>query len=58
MDQAASPDQGILWNLGERGEDADMDRRVGLRARRHHPEATEAGRLPLHIDAGVFGDSI
>jgi hypothetical protein len=58
VDQAASPDQGILWNLGERGEDADMDRGVGLRAGRHHPEAAQAERLPLHIDAGVFGDSI
>jgi hypothetical protein len=44
--------------LGERGEDTNLDRRLGLRAGCHHPEAAEAGRLPLHIDAGVFGDSI
>jgi hypothetical protein len=58
VDQTAPPDQGILRNLGKRREDTNLDRRVGLRAGRHHPEAAEAGRLPLHIDAGVFGDSI
>ena len=58
MDQAASPDQAVLWDLRERGEDPDLDRRIGLRAGRHRPEADEAGRLTLHIDAGVFGDSI
>ena len=36
----------------------DLDRRVGLRAGRHRPQAAEAGRFTLHIDAGVFGDSI
>ena len=58
VDQAASPDQDVLWDLRKRREDADLDRRVGLRAGRHHPEAAEAGRIPLHIDAGLFGDSI
>jgi hypothetical protein len=48
----------IKQHLGERGEDANLDRRVGLCVGRHRPEAAQAGRLPLHIDAGVFGDSI
>ena len=42
----------------ERREDTDLDRRVGVRAGRDHPEATEPGRVTLHIDAGIFGDSI
>jgi hypothetical protein len=58
VDQAAPSNQGILRHLGERGEGANLDRRVSLCAGRHHPEAAQAGRLPLHIDAGVFGDSI
>ena len=58
VDQAAPPDQAVLRHLGERGEDADLDRRVGLRAGRHRPQAAAAGGVALHIDAGVFGDSI
>ena len=34
MDQAASAHQEILRDLDERGEDANLDRRVGLRPRR------------------------
>ena len=48
----------ILRDFRECGEDADLDRGVGPCAGRHRPEAAQAGRLPLHIDAGVFGDSI
>ena len=58
MDTAAPPDQAVLWDLRECGEDADMDRRLGLRAGCHRPEAAEARGVALHIDAGVFGDSI
>jgi hypothetical protein len=58
VDQAAPSDQGILRHLGERGEDANLDRRIGLCVGRYHPEAAQIGRLPLHIDAGIFGDSI
>ncbi|MBN9562069.1 MAG: DUF4372 domain-containing protein [Alphaproteobacteria bacterium] len=43
---------------GERREVADLDRRVGLRPGRHRAEAAEAAGIALHIDAGVFGDSI
>src|SRR5271154_440950 len=58
VDQAKSPDQEVLWDVRECSEDPDMDRRVGLRTGRHRPQAVEAGRFTLHIDAGVFGDSI
>ena len=58
MDQAAPADQAVLWDLRERGEDANMDRRVGLRAGGHHQEAARAGRLTLHINASPFGDNI
>src|SRR5271165_3161260 len=34
VDQAASPDQEVLWEVRECGEDPDMDRRIGLRAGR------------------------
>jgi hypothetical protein len=58
MDQAASPDQEVLWDVRECREDPDMDRRIGLRTGRHRPQTAEARRFTLHIDAGVFGDSI
>jgi Transposase DDE domain len=58
MDQAAPADQAVLWDLRECGEDADMDRRVGLRAGGHRQEAARAGCHTLHIDAGPFGDNI
>jgi hypothetical protein len=48
----------ILWHLGERGEDANLDRRVGLRAGRHCQKAVGAGGLALHFAAGPFGHSI
>ena len=44
--------------LRECREDANLDRGVGLRAGRDRSEAVEAGGLALHIDAGIFGDSI
>jgi hypothetical protein len=58
MDQAKSTNQTILWDLRKCGEVADLDCGVGLRVGRHHPEAAEAGGVALHIDAGLFGDSI
>ena len=39
VDQAASSDQAVLRHVGERGEDADLDCRLGLRPRRHCQEA-------------------
>ena len=39
VDQAASSDQAVLRHVGERGEDADLDCRLGLRPLRHRQEA-------------------
>src|SRR3984957_12146633 len=58
VDQAAPTDQAVLRDIRECGEDADLDCRVGLRACRHRPEAAEVRGVTLHINAGVFGDSI
>ena len=44
VDQAASSDQAVLRHVGERGEDADLDCRLGLRPRRHRQEAPRPGR--------------
>src|ERR1019366_6337303 len=58
VDRAASAHQAILWHLGERGEDTDLDRGVGLRAGRHRPKAARAGGVALHIAPGPFSPSI
>ena len=39
VDQTTPADQSLLWHQRERGEDPDMDRRLGLRTRGHHPQA-------------------
>ena len=50
VDQAASSDQAVLRHVGERGEDADLDCRLGLRPRRHRQEAPRPdGRLALPL---------
>ena len=46
-----------LRHFGERREDPDLDRGVGLRADRHRQEATPAGGVALHIATGLFGHS-
>ena len=38
-------DQAVLRHVGERGEDADLDCRLGLRPRRHRQEAPRPGRM-------------
>ena len=47
MDQAASPNQGLLGDQRERREDPNLDSGVGLRAGRHHPQAPPAADQPL-----------
>ena len=47
VDQAAPTHQGILRNLRERGEDANLDRHLGLRPRRHRQEAAEPAAVAL-----------
>jgi len=53
LDKAAPEDKGILWYLRERGEVADLDRRVRLRARRHREEAAHLSRslYEMHTDS-------
>ena len=48
MDQAASPDKSILRHFGERGEDPDMDRHLGLCSCGNSEKASEAGSESLY----------
>jgi len=48
VDQAAPPDQSLLWHLGQRGEDPDLDRDLGLCARGHSQEAARQQAKSLH----------
>ena len=45
-------------HVGERGEDADLDCRLGLRPRRHRQEAPRPGRLALHFVTDPLGDPL
>ena len=47
MDQAAPAHQGLLRHQRERGEDANLDRGLGLRAGGHRPQAPGAEGQPL-----------
>jgi hypothetical protein len=47
VDQAAPPNQGFLRDQPECCEDPNLDCRIGLRARRHHPQAAHAADQPL-----------
>ena len=55
MDQAAPAHQALLWHLGERREDPDLDRRLGLRPHRDRQKAPEPDHVALHFAAGFFG---
>ena len=48
VDQAAPPDQEILWKFRERGEDANLDCDLNLRTRCHRQETAEPGEQSLH----------
>ena len=48
----------VLRHVGERGEDADLDCRLGLRPRRHRQEAPRPGRLALHFVTDPLGDPL
>jgi hypothetical protein len=58
VDQTAPADQAVLWHVGKRGEDANLDRGVSVCLGRHRPQTTERRGIALHIDAGLFGDNI
>ena len=56
MDQAASPDQGILRHNRKHREDSDLDRHFHLCPRRHREENLETRSKSLHnaASAGCF----
>ena len=58
VDQTAPADQAVLWHVGERREDANLDRGVGVCLGRHRAQAAEHRGIALHIDAGLFGGNI
>ena len=49
MDQAEPADQAFLRNVGERGEDPNLDSGVGLRAGGDHQTGLAARSFPLHF---------
>ena len=53
LDQNAFAREGILRNLGKRSEVANLDRRVSLRAGRHHQKASQPHSQPVR-DATDF----
>ena len=53
MDQAASPDQGILRHNRKRREDSDLDRHFHLCPRRHREENLETRSKSLHNSASA-----
>src|SRR5271166_2458193 len=55
MDQTASADQTLLRDIRKCREDPNLDRRLGLRPRRHHQEAARPGRLALHTATDPLG---
>src|ERR1035441_2440434 len=52
LDQATPADQGVLWNVAERGEDPNLDRDQCLCAGGHREEATRAIGQPLQFSTG------
>ena len=52
---SAPVDQAVLRDIGQRREDTNLDRGVGLRADRDHSQAAEAGGVALHIATDPFG---
>ncbi len=55
VDKAASADQEVLRHFGERGEGADLDRGIGIRASGHRQEASQPRCLALHFATGPLG---
>ncbi len=55
MDQAASAHQALSWHQRERGEDANLVRRVHLRADRHRQERASPQCLALHLSTDLVG---
>jgi hypothetical protein len=58
MDQTAPADQAVLRHVGERREDTNLDRRLGLRAGGDRAQTAQPAGSSLHIATGLFGDGI
>ena len=58
VDHAASADQAVLRHVRECGQVANLDRRVGLRPRRHHHKAPQPSGCALHIATDSFGHPV
>ena len=58
MDQAASADQSLLRHLGERGQDANLDRGLGLRPGRHREKTAQTSRQPLSNPTNPESDPV
>ena len=58
VDQAALAHQGILWNVGERGQDSDMDCGDGVCTGGGAEEASGAFGRALHNFAGIEPDAV
>ena len=58
VDQAASADQAVLRHVGERGEDANLDRGVGLCAGGHRRQAAHARRFPARAATDSVGRAV
>jgi hypothetical protein len=56
--QVASSYQAILWRLGECRENPNLDRRLGLYARRDRQEAAESPGLAAHFVTDCVGYSV
>jgi hypothetical protein len=48
MDQTASADQGLLWHLGKRRQNPNLDRHLHLCAGSHYQETSSSVLQPLH----------
>jgi integrase len=58
MDQAASSDQAVLRHFGKCGQDANLDRSVGLCVTGYRSEKAESQRFPLHVATGFIAHPI
>src|SRR5271170_428836 len=58
VDQAASSYQTILWDFRKRGEDPDLDRRVGVRVGSHREKAIEHLGEPLRNATDLESDHV
>ena len=58
MDQAAPAYQEVLRYLRERGEDANLDRGVGVRTHRDHQKTLETGAHAVRLATGALADAL